>query len=199
MGDRCFWQRLLIILTFELFFDVPEQADGNWTQIAFPWSDMNRAEWADPGGLFQLDPGLVVGYGFGLGLDQGRPSGVLWVDDIELASDTSPFAPPAQEPEVPAEPVSPPAVEPAFTPEPVPAAATEPSAGGASVATAEVIVLVGSTAESQGKPPGGICPLAAILPFGAAAFVPPAQGGLTASWVFGPIEDELLVSSLPGS
>jgi hypothetical protein len=110
VGDRCFWQRLLIILTFELFFDVPEQADGNWTQIAFPWSDMNRAEWADPGGLFQLDPGLVVGYGFGLGLDQGRPSGVLWVDDIELASDTSPFAPPAQEPEVPAEPASPPAV-----------------------------------------------------------------------------------------
>lgn len=155
---------------FELFFDVPEQAAGDWTQMTFQWSDMNRAEWADPGGLSLLDPGLVVGYGFGLGLDQGRPSGILWVDDIELAS-ASHSAPPPKEPEIPAEPASPPSAEPTVTPELIPAAATEPAAGGTSMATAEVIVLTGPTTESRGKPAGGICPLAAMLPFGAAAIV----------------------------
>ena len=169
---------------FELFFDVPAQAADAWTQLAFPWSDLNRAEWADPGGLAQLDPGLIVGYGFGLGLDQGNPSGILWVDDIELASarppappvtepgiPTEPAQPPATEPGIPTEPAQPPPEAPTLAPEPVSAVAPEPAEGGVAMATAEVVVLAGPTAATRGKSGGGICPLAAMLPLGAAAIL----------------------------
>jgi hypothetical protein len=141
---------------FEAFFQTTVETANDWTQLVFRWSDLEQAEWADPGGLPELDPAQIVGYGFGLGLDETHPEGVLWVDDISLATgQPEPAAP--LEPTVAVEPVGPTAEEPAL-------AAEAPTPG-------VRVIFPEGTAPAGERSGGGICPLAAMLPVGVAAIL----------------------------
>ena len=41
---------------FELSFQTTAQSEGDWVQFSFPWEEFTKAEWADAGGLSQVDP-----------------------------------------------------------------------------------------------------------------------------------------------
>jgi len=124
------------------FETTPESAEG-WSQFVFAWADFVRAEWADEGGLAELDPAQVTGYGFSLGADDASIEGTLWVDDIglatgeELSPASGPTATPTAAPAAPEE-------EPGEEPGEAPVEEPEPA-----------------------EPEGGICPGAAVvLPLG---------------------------------
>ena len=51
--------------------ETTDQAVSGWTQLALPWSDLERADWADAGGLSSLDPAQIVGLGVSIGSGQG--------------------------------------------------------------------------------------------------------------------------------
>jgi hypothetical protein len=122
---------------FEVYLETtPESVDG-WAQFVFPWTDFVRAEWADEGGLSELDPARVTGYGFSVGAGNDGNEGALWVDDVGLV--TAVEQPPGPVVTVTAAPVAP--VE-------------EPGEG------------PGEEEEPE-EPGGGICPCAALaLPLG---------------------------------
>ena len=72
---------------------------GEWKPFFIPWSDFDRAEWADEAGLAELDPSRVTGYGFSMGAAEGGGEGNLWVDDVALAAGAAePEAGPTAEP-----------------------------------------------------------------------------------------------------
>jgi hypothetical protein len=134
---------------FEVHFEIPQ----DWTQLTFAWGDLERAEWADEGGLSELDPARITGLGFSLGADEERDEGAFWLDDLSLASDeiqSPPQPPTVTEPPAPDAP-EPTHVEPAEAPAP---AATVPPAP--------------DTKEESGG--GGPCP-GAVLPLGVVALV----------------------------
>jgi len=79
---------------FETYFETTAESVEGWDQFVFPWADFVRAEWADEGGLAELDPARVTGFGFSLGAGETRNEGTLWVDDIGLV--TSEAQPPAE-------------------------------------------------------------------------------------------------------
>jgi hypothetical protein len=58
---------------------------GGWTEIGLPWTSFERAEWA-AGGVSDVDPTRIVGYGFSLGGEKGE----LWVDDVHLSAGAAP-------------------------------------------------------------------------------------------------------------
>jgi Carbohydrate binding domain (family 11) len=62
--------------------ETTDQAVSGWTEVALPWTGLERADWADAGGLSSLDPALVVG----LGISIGSGKGTLWLDDVMLLS-----------------------------------------------------------------------------------------------------------------
>ena len=175
---------------FETLFPTTAETAGGWTRLAFLWSDLGQAEWADASSLSKVDPTRIMGYGFGLGLDETHREGILWVDDIQLLTGeletaapertaTPEEAPPAVEPTPTLPPEPTPTVEPTPSPppeatptvEPTPLAASEPTLSAGATATAEVVVLAGEPPPAGEKTGGGICPLAALLPLGAAAVV----------------------------
>jgi len=123
---------------FELSFQTTAQSEGDWVQFSFPWGEFTKAEWADAGGLSQVDPARITGYGFSVGEDETSNEGIIWVDDVGLIGGAAQQpAPAAGAEEAPAE--EPPAAEAA----PV---ETDPEPAGG----------------------GGICPIGAIaLPLGA--------------------------------
>jgi hypothetical protein len=131
-----------------------ESAEG-WTQLVIPWTGFVRAEWADEGGLSEVDPARVSGYGFSVGAYEGVNKGTIWVDDVGLI--TGEIQPPAQEPTP--TPTAAPAEEPEPTATPQPSTSAEPTA------TAE------PTVSGQGERGGGPCPLATALPLAATALV----------------------------
>jgi hypothetical protein len=154
---------------FETFFETTAETADDWTQLTFPWSDFGQAEWADVGGLPELDPAQIVGFGFGLGLDESHPNGVLWVDDIQLRVGEA-EAPGAEEPLAPVEPAAPAAEEPSAATEAGASAEEEPSA--AEVSAPGVRVVFPEETAPAGQESGrGICPIAAMLPVGLAAAV----------------------------
>jgi hypothetical protein len=84
-------------------FEVSFETTANWSQVVVPWSDFALAEWADEGGLSQVNPARVTGYGFSIGADDADNEGTLWVDDIGLATGAEgpaegPVAEPVEEP-----------------------------------------------------------------------------------------------------
>ncbi|MBL7062782.1 MAG: CIA30 family protein [Anaerolineae bacterium] len=79
---------------FETYFETTAESTEGWSQFVFPWADFVRAEWADEGGLAELDPARVTGFGFSLGAGETRNEGTLWVDDIGLV--TGEAQPPAE-------------------------------------------------------------------------------------------------------
>ncbi len=83
---------------FEIYFEIPP---GNWQQVVLTWSDFVRASWADEGGLSELDPARINGYGFSVGAGDGDNEDTLWVSDVTLIGETS--APPDEEPTAPVE------------------------------------------------------------------------------------------------
>jgi len=122
---------------FEVYFETTAESAEAWAQVVFSWTDFVRAEWAEEGGLSELDPAQVVGIGFSFGADDTRSEGILWVDDVGLVTGMEP----------------PPAL---VTPgeEPPPGTVTPP---------ATTPLASGEQAGSE----GGICPGAAVaLPLG---------------------------------
>ncbi|MCK4473416.1 MAG: hypothetical protein KAW49_16665, partial [Anaerolineae bacterium] len=102
-----------------------------------PWESFARAEWADEGGLSELDSTRVTGYGFSLGADETSSEGTLWVDDPHISPGAAPplSIPVATPTSAPAAPVEGPGEE------------EEP--------------------EEPEKPEGGLCPFSAVaLPLG---------------------------------
>jgi hypothetical protein len=175
---------------FETFFETTPEMAGDWVQLVFPWTDLRLAEWADSGMLSELDPTRIVGFGFGLGLDEAQPDGVLWVDDIRLTTGQTEPAAVALEPAPLEEPTSPAATEPAPSAvEPVSitaehvanmatapsaeatTAATEPVARAEAMATAEITILSEPAAPTQERSSRGICPSALLFPLGTAALL----------------------------
>jgi len=55
---------------------------GEWEQLVFPWTEFERAHWADAEGLSEIDPARVTGYGLSIGVGQGT----LWLDDVEIVA-----------------------------------------------------------------------------------------------------------------
>ena len=135
---------------FVAFFETTAAMTVDWTQLTFPWSDLKRAEWAE-GDLTKMDPALMVGYGFSLSQAEGGPSGVLWIDDIQLADGGPGAAQPAQ-PIAPTVPAS--RVQPTATPR-MEAPAT---------ATPVPVTSAPATPPAQKKKGGGLCSSAALLP-----------------------------------
>jgi hypothetical protein len=62
--------------------ETAEQSVSGWTQSVLSWADLQRADWADAGGLPSLDPAQIVG----LGVSFGSGKGTLWLDDVTLVS-----------------------------------------------------------------------------------------------------------------
>ena len=124
---------------FEVVFETTAESTEGWTQLIFPWTDFVRAEWADEGGLAELDPGQITGFAFSLGAGEERREGSVWVDDVGLATgEEPPSSGPAASPT--SVPIAPPTAEPVASEEP----------------------------GEEDKPGGGICPFAPVaLPLGA--------------------------------
>lgn len=142
---------------FETFFETTAAMTGAWTQLTLPWSDLQRAEWAE-GGLPTMDPALMVGYGFALSQAEGGSTGVLWIDDIQLASGGPGAAQPAQ-------PIAP--TEPASRAQPT----AEPAGRAQPTATPGAQASASATLAAQGKKGGGLCPASVLLPLGAMGVV----------------------------
>ena len=140
---------------FEVYFETTAESAGGWVQLVFPWTGFVRAEWADEGGLAELDPARVTGYAFSLGAGGERDEGTVWVDDLALATEVEqPTSVPAATPA--AAPDATPTAVPSATPTPEPAAPVEEP---------------GEPDEEEGRG-GGICPGgAAALPVGAIALL----------------------------
>ena len=120
-------------------FEADFEATANWTRVILPWSNFALADWADEGGLSEVDPTRITGYGFSIGADNDANESDLWIDDVELATGDEPI------PELGEEPIEEPVEEPIEEPiaEPIDEPVEDPESG------------------------GGICPSAAMaLPLG---------------------------------
>lgn len=69
---------------FETSFTVPAESSGEWVGLFFPWSDFERAGWAEEGGLAELDPARMTGLGFNLWAEASREEGNVWVSDLQV-------------------------------------------------------------------------------------------------------------------
>jgi hypothetical protein len=121
---------------FEVALAPSSESVGGWSQIGFSWTSFERAPWADEGGLAEVDPTRIVGYGFSLGADEDGGQGVLRVDAVHVSSGAAP-----------------PLVIPSATPTTGPAAPTE-------APTEEPTSGPVETAPRR----RGVCPGAAALP-----------------------------------
>ena len=72
-----------------------EIVESDWWPLYVPWSEFQKAEWAEEGGPSELDPTQVTGYAFALGAAEGGGEGNLWVDDVALTQGPQDTAPPA--------------------------------------------------------------------------------------------------------
>ena len=84
-------------------FEVRWEAEEEWTSFVFPWSEWERASWAEESSLQTIDLTHITGLGFTIEAAEGQSVGDLWVDDIALFSEAGqpPSAP--TEPEEPVE------------------------------------------------------------------------------------------------
>ena len=93
---------------FEVTAETTGESTAGWEQLVFPWADFARAEWADEGGLTELDPARVTGLAFNLSAGDAGSEGTLWMDDVSLATDaealtSGPVATPTNAPAAPDE------------------------------------------------------------------------------------------------
>jgi hypothetical protein len=132
--------------SFNAHFETTQASAAGWTRFSFSWADFVRAEWADEGGLAELDPAQVVALAFNF--SAGR--GLLWVDDIGLAADE-------REPSPQESPPTATAAAAEVVPPTATAAESPPTATPKPAEPAEP----GEPAE----PSGGLCSSAIVLPF----------------------------------
>jgi hypothetical protein len=81
---------------FEAWLEIsPESADpSGWILVELPWDRFPKADWADEGGLSELDPSRVAGIGLSFDApDDSRVESIVWVDDIRLLGETPQPAP----------------------------------------------------------------------------------------------------------
>ena len=78
---------------FEVQFETTAESAQDWARFVFSWTDFVRAEWAEEGGLSELDPARVTGYAFSLGAGADPAEGTLWVDDVALVTEVEQPAP----------------------------------------------------------------------------------------------------------
>jgi hypothetical protein len=83
---------------FELSFQTTPESESEWVQFSFAWGEFSKAEWADAGGLSEVDPTRITGYGFSIGEDETSNEGIIWVDEITLMGVESAPAPAPAEP-----------------------------------------------------------------------------------------------------
>ncbi len=100
---------------FETHLVMPKTSDG-WQKFALAWADFSKPDWGGAEGLAVLDPARITSYGFNLvDADGQQNTGVLWIDDIGLATGEitpplilpPPTASPVVEPTAPPQPASP--------------------------------------------------------------------------------------------
>ncbi len=141
---------------FEAWFEIsPEDADpSGWILIELPWDHFSRADWADEGGLFELDLSRMVGIGLSFATpDDSQAESSVWVDDVRLLSESPQPAPTEAAPPAPATPTTPP-----------PATAT-PTATAAPVAAALTLEAPTTPSPPPPTPPEkegesrGLCPI----------------------------------------
>jgi len=129
-----------------------ESVDG-WMRVNLPWHSFERAEWADEGGLGELDAGRITGLGFNFVPGKGT----LWVDDMALYTGEVPPPPGAQ----------PPTATPETVPETPPTATAAAAPGDEPTATPEPPPEPTPVLESESAK-RGLCASGAILPLLAA-------------------------------
>jgi hypothetical protein len=78
---------------FEISFAIPAESLNAWSQVAYSWSDFELAEWADAGGLAEVDPARMTGYSLSMGAGAEGATGIMWIDDVELAGGNAAPAP----------------------------------------------------------------------------------------------------------
>jgi hypothetical protein len=78
---------------FITHFQTTAESTTGWAQFVFSWTDFARAEWADEGGLAALDPAQIIALGFNFSPGQG----IIWVDDVSLATGEIRPPPPEEE------------------------------------------------------------------------------------------------------
>ena len=68
----------------------PVDAVNGWADVQIPWSEFHRADWeADAGAVFNKPNQIQeIAIGFG-GLDSISNSGTIWVDDIQLITQSA--------------------------------------------------------------------------------------------------------------
>ncbi|MBK9602189.1 MAG: CIA30 family protein [Anaerolineales bacterium] len=106
---------------------VPVDAVNGWADVQIPWSEFHRADWeADAGAVFNKpDQIQEIAIGFG-GLDSTSNSGTIWVDDIQLITQSA--ASPEPQPTAESESASAPAANNPTIPCPSPVAIALPLA-----------------------------------------------------------------------
>ena len=70
---------------FEVFLSTTPESAADWVLYNIPFSDFEKAQWADEGGLSVIDPSHVVGFDFTVEPGEGGSQGSLWFDDISLS------------------------------------------------------------------------------------------------------------------
>lgn len=134
-GGRGEWYTLMLFsgdpddpTPFEVDFETSTESDDGWVQLTFPWEDLEKAEWADEGGLTEPDLTRITGYGFSI----GAGAGALWVDDVSLTGMEQPPQP---------EPTAPPTAAPGQEPTEEPGGEPEKGSGGGICPGAAVLPL----------------------------------------------------------
>ena len=150
-------------------FEVRLEGKEGWTQVVLPWADFRRAEWADEGGLSEVDPTRVLGYAFSVDAGETSTKGILWIDDLSLFTGE----PQKVSPTPTATPVQPAATPtPAATVTPPPPTATSAPDATATPLPPTATPAPVPTSVAEEKPRGGFCPFSAlVLPLGAMMFV----------------------------
>ena len=75
---------------FEVELPLSSESVGGWSQVGFPWTGFERAPWSDEGGLHEIDPTRITGYGFSLGAGEDGSEGVLRVDAVHVSPGAAP-------------------------------------------------------------------------------------------------------------
>jgi hypothetical protein len=139
---------------FMAYFDIPQESVQDWTQLTFAWTDFELAGWADTSGPTDFDATQAVA----LGLNFGPGQGVLWVDEVALATGEIQPLPEQAAPTAPPEPTAE-QTQPIAPPKP-----TEPAPPTAPPEPTEAPEPTKEPAKSNG---GGPCASAVVLPLAA--------------------------------
>ncbi|MBN1955343.1 MAG: hypothetical protein JW900_09870 [Anaerolineae bacterium] len=69
---------------FEVYVETTGESTTGWQYFFFPWEEFARAEWADAGGIDEIDPVRMTGYGIDFAAQDAAREGTVWIDDVAL-------------------------------------------------------------------------------------------------------------------